>query len=75
MTVREILSNPEAMGQKVFVCDSKSGSVHRTTIIRRWWDDKRQDSNSNSDHLAVIELPADWIGKKVHIRPFEIISF
>jgi hypothetical protein len=71
----EILSNPKEIGQKVFVCDSKDGTVYRTTIIRRWWDDKRQDSNSNNNksHLAVIVLPPDWIGKKVHIRPFEIV--
>jgi hypothetical protein len=69
-TKGEILSNSEAMGQKVFVCDSKDGNVFRTTIIRRWWDDKCQDYNKS--HLCVIELPPDWIGKKVYIRPFEI---
>ena len=74
-TKGEILSSPESKGQKVFVCDSKSGSVYSTMIIRRWWDDKRQDSNSNNNrnHQAVIELPPDWIGKKVYIRPFEIV--
>jgi hypothetical protein len=74
-TKGEILSNSEAMGQKVFVCDSNDGSVYSTMIIRRWWDNERQDSNNNNDksHLAVIVLPPDWIGKKVHIRPFEIV--
>jgi hypothetical protein len=73
-TKGEILSNSEAMGQKVFVCDSKDGDVFRTSIIRRWWDDKRQVGNSNRSHQCVIELPPDWIGKKVHIRPFEIFT-
>lgn len=71
-TKGEILSNPEAMGQKVFVCDSKDGNIYRTIITKRR-DEKYQDYNKN--HLCVIELPPDWIGKKVHIRPFEIISF
>ena len=70
-TMGEILSNSEAMGQKVFVCDSNGGNVFRPTIRRG--DDKCQESNSNRSHLAVIELPPDWIGKKVYIRPFEIV--
>jgi hypothetical protein len=64
----QILSNSEDMGQKVFICDSKSSRVIRSTIR---WDDKCQDCNKS--HLGVIELPSDWIGKKVYIRPFEIV--
>ena len=58
----------EERGENVFICDSKSGHVIRTNIR---WDDKCQDCNKS--HLGVIELPSHWIGKKVFIRPFEIV--
>jgi hypothetical protein len=67
-TKGQILSNSEAMGQKVFICDSKSSRVIRATIK---WDEKCQDCNRS--HLGVIELPSDWIGRRVFIRPFEIV--
>ena len=25
-------------------------------------------------HLGVIELPQHWIGRKVHVRPYQIFS-
>lgn len=66
-TKGQILSNSEAMGKDVFVCDSKNSSIIRATIR---WDDKCQVCNKS--HLGVIEVPSDWIGNRVYIRPFEI---
>lgn len=64
-----IISNPEAIGQRVFVSDADRGTTLRTTIRG---DDKCHGCGSN--HLGVIELPAHWIGKKVYVRPFQVFS-
>ena len=64
MTVRLIMSNPEAIGQSVFVSDSERGTTI-TTRIRE---------HPGGIRKGVIELPPHWIGKKVHIRPFQIVS-
>lgn len=60
-----IISNPEAIGQRVFLSDAVRGTTIKTTI--------REDGCGNN-HLGVIELPAHWIGKKVYVRPFQVFS-
>ena len=64
-TEGQIIANPQTIGQNVFVCDSKSGHVIKATI--------RADIHNIKSQMGVIELPQNWIGKRVHIRPFEII--
>jgi hypothetical protein len=57
-----IMSNPEAIGQAVFVCDAYRGITIMTVISRA------------NNHKGAIELPARWIGKKVNIIPFKTFS-
>ena len=69
MVQGQIIASPHTIGQNVFVCDSKSGNVIKATI----------ETNTHHNHnikseMGMIELPEDWIGKRVLIRPFIIIS-
>lgn len=73
----QIISSTEGIGQNVFVCDSKSGRIINTTIRAACNDNyskNRAEIRSTKDHQGKIELPQDWIGKQVHIRPFVIVS-
>jgi hypothetical protein len=60
-----IISNPEAIGESVFVSDAERGTTITTRI--------RRDDHGNHSR-GVIELPQHWIGKKVHIRQFRVGS-
>lgn len=64
-----IISNPEAIGQRVFLSDAVRGTTIKTTIRG---DDKC--NGCGSSHLGVIELPSHWIGKKVYVKPFQSFS-
>ena len=63
------LFDPEAIGQRVFVSDADIGTTIKTTIKG---DDKCHSWRRS--HLGIIELPQHWIGKTVHVRPYEIFS-
>jgi hypothetical protein len=54
-----IMTNLEAIGQTIFVCDAYRGTTIRTVI------------STANDYQGVIELPPHWIGKKVAIIPFK----
>ena len=60
------ISNPEAIGQRVFVSDADIGTTIKTEIKGD------RCTNCGDNHLGVIELPQHWIGKTVHVRPYEI---
>ena len=62
------ISNPEAIGQQVFVSDADIGTTIKTEI--------KADKciNCGKSHLGVIELPQHWIGRKVHVRPYQVFS-
>ena len=62
-TEGQIIASPQTIGQNVFVCDSKSGKVIKSTV-----------SADIHRKMGVIELPRDWIGRRVLIRPFVIFS-
>jgi len=62
------ISNPEAIGQRDFVSDADIGTTIKTTIKG---DDK---CTCGKYHLGVIELPQDRMGRKVHVRPYEVFS-
>ena len=64
-----ILSNSEAIGSKVFVSDADKGTTIKATIKG---DDVCDDCRRS--HLGIIELPQHWIGKTVHVRPYEVFS-
>jgi hypothetical protein len=62
------ISNPETVGQRVFVSDADIGTTIKTEIK----GDKC--SSCGKSHLGVIELPQHWIGKKVHFRPYHVFN-
>lgn len=64
-----ILSSSQDIGQRVFVSDADIGTTIKT---EGKGDDKCHGCGKS--HLGVIELPQHWIGKKVHVRPYEIFS-
>jgi hypothetical protein len=64
-----MLSNSEAIGQGVLVSDADIGTTIKTTIK----GDNKCHSCGRS-HLGVIELRQHWIGKTVHIRPYQVFS-
>ena len=57
-----IMSNPEGIGHDVLVSDANRGTTIKTTI--------RGDKNST----GMIELPMQWIGKKVYVRQLQVFS-
>ena len=63
-----MISSPEAIGQHVFVSDADIGTTIKTTINGDKCD------HCGRSHLGVIELPQHWIGRKVHVRPYQIFS-
>ena len=66
----QIIATKEGIGQNVFVCDSKNGNVIKATIRV----DIHNIKSQNQKMMGVIELPREWIGRRVHIRPFMIFS-
>ena len=66
---RVIISNPEGIGQHVFVSDAKNDTTIRTTIK----DDEKCHSCASS-HLGIRELPQHWIGRKAYVRPYQVFS-
>jgi hypothetical protein len=64
-----ILSNSEDIGHRVFVRDADIGTTIKTTI-------KEEDicPHCGKSHLEVRELPQHWIGKKLHVRPYQIYN-
>jgi hypothetical protein len=62
------ISNPEAIGQRVFVSDADIGTTIKTEIKGD------RCSSCGKSHLGVIELPRHWIGKKVHVRPYQVFN-
>lgn len=62
------ISNPEAIGQRVFVSDADIGTTIKTEIKGD------RCSSCGKSHLGVIELPQHWIGKKVHVRPYQVFN-
>jgi hypothetical protein len=65
----QIIATKEGIGQNVFVCDSKNGNVIRADV-----HSIENRNNNRNNHQGIIELPQDWIGRQVHIRPFMIFS-
>jgi predicted RNA-binding protein with TRAM domain len=63
-----MIITPEAIGQRVFVSDADIGTTIKTEIKGD------RCSGCGKSHLGVIELPQHWIGKTVHVRPYEIFS-
>ena len=53
----------------VFVSDADIGTSIKTTI-------KEEDicPHCSKSHLGVIELPRHWIGRKVHVRPYQVFN-
>ena len=64
----QIIASPHTIGQNVFICDSKSDHVIKATI------EANIHNHNIKSEMGMIELPEDWIGKRLHIRPFIIIS-
>jgi hypothetical protein len=64
-----ILSNSEDIGHRAFVSDADIGTTIKTTL-------KEEDicPHCGKSHLDVIELPQHWIGKKLHVRPYQIYN-
>lgn len=64
-----IISNSAAIGSKVFVSDADKGTTITTTIKG---DDICHDCRRS--HLGIIELPQKWIGRTVHVRPYQVFG-